>query len=272
MIEFVPKAVKLGFNSLICLTESTAFANFPPMQAIEGKVTIVTGASKGIGRAIAVLFAQNKAKVVLAARNKKELEELAGQINKQGGEAFVVPADMSKEADIKNLLSRTVEQYGTVDIVINNAGLGIWAPVAEMKTEDFDTTFGVNVRGVFLMCREAIPHFVKKGGGQIINIASVAAKSANANLAAYCASKAALVMFSESLALEVRNRNIKVTCVSPGSVASEFSGEFPKERPTNRPGLVKLTCEEVAEACLMVATQNPNAWTSELILRPLRTG
>ncbi len=242
------------------------------MQSVEGKVTIVTGASKGIGRAIALLFAQNKAKVVLSARNKKELEELAEQIKKQGGEAFAIPADMSKETDVKNLIDRTLEQYGTIDVLINNAGLGIWAPVAEMKTEDFDIIFDVNVRGVFLACREVIPHFAKKGGGQIINIASVAAKSANANLAAYCASKAALVMFSESLALEVRNQNIKVTCVSPGSVASEFSGEFPKDRPINRPGLVKLTCEEVAEACLMVATQNPNAWTSELILRPLRTG
>jgi len=122
------------------------------------------------------------------------------------------------------------------------------------------------------MSREVIPHFIKKGGGQIINIASVASKSANANLAAYCASKAGLVMFSESLALEIRNHNIKVTCVSPGSVASDFGARFPKDRPTNRPGLVKLTNEEVAEACLAVATQNPNAWTSELILRPLRTG
>lgn len=242
------------------------------MQTIDGKVTIVTGASRGIGRAIALLFAKNKSKVVLSARNKKELEELSAEIKKGGGEAFVVAADMTKEADIKSLVEQTIKHYGTIDLVINNAGLGIWAPVAEMKTEDFDTVFDVNVRGIFLMCREVIPHLTKKGGGQIINIASVAAKSANANLAAYCASKAALVMFSESLALEVRNQNIKVTCVSPGSVASEFSGEFPKERPTNRPGLVKLTCEEVAQACLMVATPNPNAWTSELILRPLRTG
>ncbi|MCI0329829.1 MAG: SDR family oxidoreductase [candidate division Zixibacteria bacterium] len=242
------------------------------MQEIEGKVTIVTGASRGIGKAIALLFARNKSKVVLSARSKKELEEAVREIKKERGEAFGVPADMSQEPQVKNLIAETLAHYGAVDLVINNAGVGIWAPVAEMNTEDFDTTFGVNVRGIFLLCREVIPHFVKKGGGQIINIASVASKSANANLAAYCASKAALVMFSESLALEVRNHNIKVTCVSPGSVASDFSADFPKDRPTNRPGLVKLTNEEVAEACLAVATQNPNAWTSELILRPLRTG
>lgn len=242
------------------------------MQTIEGKVTIVTGASKGIGRAIALCFARNKSKVVVSARNKKELEELAGQIKKGGDEAFAIPADMAEEAQVKNLVAKSLDRYGGIDIVINNAGLGIWSPVAEMKTEDFDTTFDVNVRGVFFLCREVIPHFVKKGGGQFIQIASVAAKSANANLAAYCASKAAVVMFSESLALEVRNHNIKVTCVSPGSVASDFSNRFPKDRPTNRPGLVKLTNEEVAEACLAAATQNPNAWTSELILRPLRTG
>ncbi|HLG93925.1 MAG TPA: SDR family NAD(P)-dependent oxidoreductase [candidate division Zixibacteria bacterium] len=242
------------------------------MQSIAGKVTIVTGASRGIGRAIALCFAKNKSKVVISARNKKELEEVAAQIKKEGGEAFAVPADMAQESQIKNLVSETLNHYGGVDIVVNNAGLGIWAPVAEMKTEDFDATFIVNLRGVFLMSREVIPHFIKKGGGQIINIASVASKSANANLAAYCASKAGLVMFSESLALEIRNHNIKVTCVSPGSVASDFGARFPKDRPTNRPGLVKLTNEEVAEACLAVATQNPNAWTSELILRPLRTG
>ncbi len=242
------------------------------MHTIENKVTIITGASRGIGRAIALLFAKNKAKLILSARSKKELEGLAAEIKKNGGEAFSLPADMSKEPDIKNLIAQTIKHHGKIDLVINNAGLGIWSPVAEMKTEDFDTIFNVNVRGIFLMCREALPHLFKAGGGQIINIASVAAHNANANLAAYCASKAALLMFSESLVLEVRNRNVKVTCVSPGSVASNFADEFPKDRPMNRPGLVKLTSDEVAEACLAVATQNLNAWTSELILRPLRTG
>ncbi len=237
-----------------------------------GKVTLVTGASRGIGRAIALCFAKNKSKLVVSARNKKELEGLVRQIKKEGGEAFALRADMADEAQIKNLVSKTLAHYGAIDIVINNAGLGVWSPVAEMKAEDFDATFNVNLRGIFLMCREVIPHFVKKRGGHFINIASVASKSANANLAAYCASKAALVMFSESLALEVRNQNIKVTCVSPGSVASDFGGRFPKDRPANRAGLVKLTNEEVAEACLAVAAQNPNAWTSELILRPLHTG
>jgi short-subunit dehydrogenase len=242
------------------------------MQGIEGKVTIVTGASRGIGRAIALCFARNKSKVAVSARNKKELEELVGQITKEGGEAFTIPADMADEKQVKNLVSKVLAHNGGIDIVVNNAGLGIWSSVAEMKTEDFDATFNVNLRAIFLMCREVIPHFIKQGGGHFINIASVAANSANANLAAYCASKAALVMFSESLALEVRNQNIKVTCVSPGSVASDFGEKFPNDRHANRPGLVKLTNEEVAEACLAVATQNPNAWTSELILRPLRTG
>ena len=242
------------------------------MQSVEGKVTLVTGASRGIGQAIALLFAKNGAKVVLAARNKKELEQLSHEIKKEGGEATVVPTDMFKETEIKNLAGQALKHYGTIDLVINNAGLGVWGPVREMKTEDFDSIFNVNVRGVFILCREVIPHFIKKGGGQIINIASVVAKSPNANLAAYCASKAALMMFSESLALEVRNHNIKVSCVSPASTASQFAGQFPKNRPTNSPGLVKLTPAEVAEACLVIATQNPNAWTSELILRPLRTG
>jgi 3-oxoacyl-[acyl-carrier protein] reductase len=254
------------------LTVGDRFCNFPAMQSIAGKVTLVTGASRGIGRATALCFAKNKSKVALSARNKKELEELVSQIKKEGGDAFAVSADMADEQQIKNLVSKTLSHYSGIDIVVNNAGLGIWSPVSEMKTEDFDAVFNVNLRGVFLMCREVIPHFIKHGGGHFINIASVAATSANANLAAYCASKAALVMFSESLALEVRNHNIKVTCVSPGSVASDFGETFPKDRPTNRPGLVKLSNEEVAEACLAVATQNPNAWTSELILRPLRTG
>jgi NAD(P)-dependent dehydrogenase (short-subunit alcohol dehydrogenase family) len=242
------------------------------MQSIEGKVTLVTGASRGIGRSIALCFAKHRSKVAVSARSRKELEGLVSQIKKEGGEALPVPADMAEEAQIKNLVSKTIAHYGAIDVVINNAGLGIWSSVAEMKTEDFDATFDVNLRGVFLLCREALPHFVKKGGGHFINIASVAAISANANLAVYCASKAALVMFSESLALEVRNQNIKVSCVSPGSVASDFGGRFPKDRPTNRPGLVKLTNEEVAETCLAVATQNPNAWVSQLVLRPLRTG
>ena len=250
------------------------------MISIRDKVIIVTGASRGIGKATALLLAEKGAKVVIAARNKTDLEKTAQEIKNKSknGECLAVVTDVTKEENIKNLVQSAFKKFGRIDILVNNAGIGINKPVVDFATEDWNQTIDTNLKAPFLASREVLPIMIKQKGGQIINISSGAGKNPIANYAAYCASKFGLIGFSESLALEVRNYNIKVSVLLPGTTATYFSShsakggyasgvkkrEYVNQRPKNA-----LLPEEVAEAVLTLATQEPYAWTSEINLRPL---
>jgi NAD(P)-dependent dehydrogenase (short-subunit alcohol dehydrogenase family) len=238
------------------------------MIPLQNQVVIVTGASRGIGRAIALLFAQQGARVVLAARNKRELEKVARQIGLPKGQALVIPCDVTRENQVKNLIKKTLQKYRRIDILINNAGLGIHKPIIEFTSQDWDITLDTNLKGPFLCTREVLPVMIKQKSGQIINIGSLAGKNPIANLAAYCASKFGLIGFSESVGLEVRNHNIKLNLLLPGTVDTFFGKRKPRAKPGQHPENA-LTAEEVAEACLFLATQEPLAWTSQMNIRPL---
>lgn len=238
------------------------------MISLQNKVVIITGASRGIGRAIALLFAQQGARVVLAARNKKELEKVARQISLLSGQSLAIPCDVTQENQVRNLIKKTLQIYRRIDILINNAGLGIHKPIIEFTSQNWDTTIDTNLKGPFLCTREVLPVMIKQKGGQIINIGSLAGKNPIANLAAYCASKFGLIGFSESVGLEVRNHNIKLNLLLPGTVDTSFGKRKPKAKPGQHPENA-LTAEEVAEACLFLATQESLAWTSQMNLRPL---
>jgi len=232
-------------------------------------VVIITGASRGIGKATSVLFAEKGAKVVLAARDLQDLEKTAEEIKKKNksAEYLTVITDVTKEGDIKNLIKTTLNKFARIDILVNNAGLGINKSVAEFTTQDWDLTLDTNLKGPFLISREVLPIMIKQREGQIVNISSGAGKNPIKNYAAYCASKFGLIGFSESLALEVRNYNIKVSLLLPGTTATHFGNkkrEYVGLRPKN-----SLLSKEVAEAVLTLATQEPQAWTSEMNLRPL---
>jgi NAD(P)-dependent dehydrogenase (short-subunit alcohol dehydrogenase family) len=238
------------------------------MISLHSKVAIVTGASRGIGRAIALQLAEKGAKVVLAARNRRDLDAVAKKARWSGAEVLVVPCDVGAERQVQALVKKTLARFGRIDLLINNAGIGIKKPVAEFATRDWDQIMDTNLKGVFLLTREVLPVMKRQKGGQIINVGSLAGKNPVVNHAPYCASKFGLIGFSESVGLEVRNLGIKVSLLLPGSVDTHFGSRKPSGTKAKRAENA-LTPDEVAEACLFLASQDALAWSSQLNIRPL---
>ena len=225
------------------------------MVSIENQIAVVTGAGRGIGRAIAIELGRLGANVVLAARSRSELEETARVI---GTNASVVPTDVRERDELQRLFERPV------DILVNAAGLGIFGPVAEFTDEDFKTIMDTNLRGIFFACRFVLPSMIERKHGHIINVASIAGKVGSANRAVYCASKFGVVGFSESLAEEVRQHGIRVSVICPGSTDTSFSPSETHGKSRER----MLRPEDVAHAVRMIVTQEPNSFISEIIMRP----
>lgn len=227
------------------------------MVSIQDQVAVVTGAGRGIGRAIAVELGSLGARVTLAARSRTELEETARII---GPAASVMPADVRK----KDELQRLFEHSGPVDILVNAAGLGIFGPVAGFKDEDFEILIETNLRGIFFACRFVLPSMIERKKGHIINVASIAGKVGSANRAVYCASKFGVAGFTESLAEEVRQHGIRASLMCPGSTDTRFSPGDTAGKSRER----MLRPEDIAHAVRTIVTQEPNSFISEIIMRP----
>ena len=232
------------------------------MLSIDHQVAVVTGASRGIGQAIAAELASLGALVVLSARGRSGLEETARRI----GSGAVVPADVRSSDQVHGLFEQTLRSIGPVDIVVNAAGLGIFGPVVEFREQDFDALIDTNVKGIFLTCREALPVMIERKRGHIVNIASIAGKVGSANRAAYCASKFAVVGFTQSVAEEVREHGVRVSVVCPGSTDTAFSPGSKSGKPREK----MLTVADIAHAVRMVVTQEPRSFISEIVMRPTR--
>jgi 3-oxoacyl-[acyl-carrier protein] reductase len=231
--------------------------------SIENQVAVVTGAGRGIGRAIAMELGRLGAKVVLVSRNAGELEEAGRAI---GLNASIFPTDVRKKDALQRLFEQVAAAVGPVDILVNAAGLGIFGPVADFKDEDFETLIETNLRGIFFTCRYVLPTMIERKRGHIINIASIAGKVGSANRAVYCASKFGVVGFTESLAEEVRQYGIRASIICPGSTDTRFS-------PSETAGKVRermLQPADVAHAVRMIVTQEPNSFISEIIMRPTK--
>jgi 3-oxoacyl-[acyl-carrier protein] reductase len=227
------------------------------MTSIENQVAVVTGAGRGIGRAIAIELGKMGANVFLAARGRTDLEDTALAI---GANAGVVPTDVRKKEE----LARLFELTGPVDILVNAAGLGIFGPVVDFRDEDFDLLIETNLRGIFFASRFVLPSMIERKKGHIINIASIAGKVGSANRAIYCASKFGVAGFTESLAEEVRQFGIRVSLICPGSTNTGFSSSEAAGKSRER----MLQPEDVAHAVRMIVTQQPNSFISEIIMRP----
>ncbi len=213
---------------------------------LQDQVIIVTGASQGIGRSIAVACARQRAAVVLAARSAGTLATIAGVIRTAGGDALTIPTDVTVEAQVERLVAHTLDHYGRITGLVNSAGVSPLAPVTETSLEMWQHTLAVNTTGTFLCCRAVWGPMAEAGGGSILNISSGAGKRAHADWVAYCASKWAVMGLTESLALEGFPVGIRVNALCPGPTDTPMrEANFPEEDKSHL-----LTPEEVAEAAV----------------------
>ena len=195
------------------------------MQSLRGKVALVTGGSRGIGLAIARALVADGVRVAITGRSAAHLSSARPSIEAAGpGTVETIQADVRRYDDVHRTVEAVVSRFGGLDIVVNNAGVGIFADVASMTPEQFAEVIETNLTGVFNVCHAALPHLRGRGGAFIINISSLAGKNAFVGASAYCASKAGLNQFSEVLMQEVRHDNIRVTSIAPGSVSTGFAG------------------------------------------------
>jgi 3-oxoacyl-[acyl-carrier protein] reductase len=236
------------------------------MKSLAGKVALVTGAGRGIGKAIALALANSGCPVMLAARTAAELEEVRKEIEQSGGLARAVEADLTRDDDIENLVSESRRAYGAVDVLINNAGWGRRAAVERMAIQDLDQTLRVNLRAPMLLAKYLVPGMREKGDGAVINIGSVSGKSGEANGAAYSASKFGLIGFTQSLYEEVREHGIKVAVILPGFVDTPM---IPPVKHLDRSKMIQA--DDVAQAVLYVLNAPATACPVEITIRPQRT-
>jgi len=234
------------------------------MTSLQGKVAFVTGGSRGIGLAIARALVAEGVQVTVTGKDEARLSAARPRIE-SAGPALVetLRADVRSYAEVERAIGATAARFGGLDFIINNAGVGIFADVADMTPAQWSEVIDTNLTGVFHVCHAAIPHLRKRGGGFIINISSLAGKHAFTSAAAYCASKSGLNAFSEALMQEVRYDNIRVSYVMPGSVATGFSGG-----DESKGADWKISSEDVAGVVLSLLRHNPRSLPSRVELRP----
>ncbi len=230
---------------------------------LEGRTAIVTGGTKGIGRGIAEALVREGIDVCISARKQSEIDETVEALRRLGkGRVTGIVSDVRDYSQTSALFERTMKEFGRLDILINNAGVGQFASVEEMTPEDFRAILETNLFGVFYCCHEAIP-LMKQNGGYIINISSLAGTNAHPRMAAYNASKFGLNGFSEALMQEVRHDGIKVSYIMPGSVNTEFGGDTPGQEKD-----WQLTPEDVAAVVLDLLRHDERALPSRVEIRP----
>lgn len=228
------------------------------------KTAVVTGAGRGIGKAIALSLAQRGMNLVVASRTSGELEAVCAEIRDGGGEALPVRCDVASETDVTHLVDSAMRRYGTIDVLVNNAGVGFFSAVKDLRPADFDTMWSVNMRGAFLCSKAVLPHMIASSSGDIVNIASLAGRNAFVNGAGYAATKWALIGFSRCLMLEVRKHNIRVVTICPGSVDTSFAGPSGEVKSGRDIPLAADIAQVVVDALAMPR----NVMVSEIDIRP----
>jgi NAD(P)-dependent dehydrogenase (short-subunit alcohol dehydrogenase family) len=234
------------------------------MGKLDGKVAIITGASQGLGRGVALAFAREGCRVALAARSVEALERVAAEVRALGPEALAIPTDVGDEAQIEALFARTVERFGRLDLLVNNAALLDGGPIEELSSALWRRAVDVNLTAPFLCTRAAFRIMKPQGGGRIINVASIAAQRVRPNSAPYAATKHGLWGLTQAAALEGRAHGIVVSCLYPGNIRTEKraagSSAFNAEP--------MMSVEEVAEGVLFMAAQPAHLNVLELTMLP----
>ena len=233
-----------------------------PSDAIPGQVALITGASRGIGLAIARRLGKMGARVSICARDQANLEEAVSVLRAEGSEVLATASDVTREDQISTLVRNTQQNLGPIDILVNNAGIGIFGPFLQQSEADWDAVINTNLKSVFLMSLAVAPEMIQRKTGQIINIGSLAGKNTFANGAIYCASKWGLLGLTGCMAEDLRGHGIRVSAICPGSVNTEFSPHAGKDASK------MLQPDDVAHAVAALVTQSPGSFISEVLMRP----
>jgi NAD(P)-dependent dehydrogenase (short-subunit alcohol dehydrogenase family) len=231
-------------------------------KSLEGKVALVTGASRGIGLAIARRFAIMGAKLSLCARDAPRLDAAAGDLRRAGTTVIAVAADVTRSSELPALVQNTEAAIGPIDILVNNAGIGYFAALQDASELQWDVVLSTNLKAVFLLSKAVAAGMIRRRSGHIINIASLAGKNTFSGGAAYCASKWGLLGLTGCMAEDLRSYGIRVSAICPGSVATDFSPH------TGRDISKMLRPEDVAHAVALIVTQSAQSFVSEIDLRP----
>jgi len=235
---------------------------------LTGKVAVITGGGSGIGKAIAQAFAREGAMVVIAGRDSKKLEQAAAEI---GEECLAVSADVSKTSDVQRLVDAALGKFHGINVLVNNAAVLLPGTAESLSEEDFDQTFNINVRGLWLLSRAVLPQMRAAGGGSIINIASVLSLLGARNRVAYASSKGAVMAMTKAMALDHAAENIRVNCICPGIVATEMVARFStgenarKQRIAMHPMGRFGQPEEIASAAVFLASDE-SGWTTGSVM------
>jgi NAD(P)-dependent dehydrogenase (short-subunit alcohol dehydrogenase family) len=242
---------------------------------LEGKVAIVTGAGKGMGKAHSIKLANAGAKVILADISKEECEKVVDEIKKNNGEAIAVKCDVSKKSEVENVIKEALNAFGKIDILVNNAGIFPFEPFLEMPEENFEKVINVNLKGSFLMAQACAKEMAKQKSGSIVNIASIGMGQVGmgfAGLTHYCASKGGVVGMSEAMALELAPLGIRVNCIAPGAIETPGASSTNMDAKAMEAMLAPIpmkrkgNSEEVANAVLFLASDESSYMTGSVMV------
>jgi NADP-dependent 3-hydroxy acid dehydrogenase YdfG len=232
--------------------------------ALRERTAIITGAGRGIGRAIARAFAAEGATVVLAARSRADLAAVAAEVREAGGRALAIPTDVTQDAAVEALVEQAVTETQRIDILVTSAGLASFGPVADTKPADWDAMLSLNLRAAIMCCRAVLPTMIRQRSGTILNLSSIASRRALPGSAVYTATKAGLEAFSRVLAEELRPHGVRVGVLVPGAVDTPIWDTMGPTPPRDK----MLRPEDVARAAVLMATLPPHATLEELTLLP----
>ncbi len=214
---------------------------------MDGKTAIITGAGRGIGRALAEALAEAGAKVVVASRTETELKETVKRIKDAGGEALAIKTDVAREADLDRLVKKTLEKFGRIDVLVNNAGTQSRHPAEKFPLAEWDRVMRVNLRGVFLLCQKAGRVMIRQGGGKIVNVASLQSEISGKNIVAYTASKGGIRQLTRALAREWGKYNINVNAIGPGYIRTVLNEALYTDPKRNREILDRMVIRRWGE-------------------------
>ena len=237
-----------------------------PSISLKNKVALITGGGRGIGKSIALAFAENGAQIVISARTDSQIQQVAKEVHKLGQKCLAIKADISKEDEVANLFEQARKEFGHIDILVNNAGISKEQPFMEISLEDWNQVLNINLQGVVLCTRAALPEMLNRKQGKIINIASAAGLRGLPGNTAYSASKAAVIALSHSLADEVGKSGVQVNVICPGPIKTEMLDRSAvKDFILNNPGDLLLP-EDVAGAALFLASELSGGMNSQVLV------